>query len=146
MHAKVTPSTKNVFLLLIQAQRRFRERQKTKFTELTGKVEELEGRLGELLTEKVRLEDRTSILEKTLELRRAGSADLDEPSALHRLNSVVWLSNITPIMSPMLQSSRKLACLPLAFRCHVALHAQAPCNVLAGRDSSIDSMHVTCTT
>jgi predicted nuclease with TOPRIM domain len=71
-----------------QAQRRFRERQKAKFTELTGKVEELEGRLSELLSEKARLEDRTSILEKTLEMRRGSSLDTDEVFA-GRLNSVV---------------------------------------------------------
>lgn len=74
---------------VLQAQRRFRERQKTKFTELTGKVEELEGRLGELLSEKARLEDRTSILEQTLELRRASSADLDDAAGLHSLHAVV---------------------------------------------------------
>lgn len=71
-----------------QAQRRFRERQKTKFTELTSKVEELEGRLGELLSEKTRLEDRTSILEQTLEMRSATSLDADEVIA-RRLSSVV---------------------------------------------------------
>lgn len=71
-----------------QAQRRFRERQKAKFTELTGKVEELEGRLSELLSEKARLEDRTSILETTLEMRRASSLDTDETS-MRRLPSVV---------------------------------------------------------
>ena len=72
----------------MQAQRRFRERQKTKFTELTGKVEELEGRLEELLSEKARLEDRTSILQRTLEMRRAGGVEPDE-AAVSRLDSVV---------------------------------------------------------
>ena len=72
----------------MQAQRRFRERQKTKFTELTGRVEELEGRLEELLSEKARLEDRTSILQTTLEMRRASSAEPEE-AAVSRLDSVV---------------------------------------------------------
>ncbi|EIE25859.1 hypothetical protein COCSUDRAFT_40110 [Coccomyxa subellipsoidea C-169] len=70
-----------------RAQRRFRERQKTKFTELTGKVEELEGRLGELLSEKARLEDRTTILEHTLEMRRATSGETDD-SLARRFSSV----------------------------------------------------------
>ena len=52
-----------------QAQKRFRERQKTKFTELTSKVEQLEARLASALVEKARSEDRASILEKCLELR-----------------------------------------------------------------------------
>ena len=97
---KALQSVKDAIFLLAQAQRRFRERQKTKFTELTGKVEELEGRLGELLSEKVRLEDRTSILEMTLELRQAGSAELDEPSALRRLNSVVWRRTLSTMTLP----------------------------------------------
>ncbi len=58
---------------------------------MTGKVEELEGRLSEVLSEKARLEDRTSILEKTLEMRRASSLDGEEDSA-RRLNSVVSYS------------------------------------------------------
>ncbi len=58
---------------LLQAQRRFRERQKTKFIELNTRVEELEGVIGELLSEKTRLEDRTSFLEKALECRSSGS-------------------------------------------------------------------------
>ena len=52
-----------------QAQKRFRERQKTKFTELTSKVEQLEARLASALVEKAKSEDRASILEKCLELR-----------------------------------------------------------------------------
>ncbi|CAL5218481.1 g167 [Coccomyxa viridis] len=56
-----------------RAQRRFRERQKTKFIELNTRVEELEGVIGELLSEKTRLEDRTSFLEKALECRSSSS-------------------------------------------------------------------------
>jgi hypothetical protein len=86
---------------LAQAQRRFRERQKTKFTELTGKVEELEGRLGELLSEKARLEDRTTILEHTLEMRRATSGETDDSLARH-LSSVVCASALPLACSPLL--------------------------------------------
>ena len=53
----------------VQAQKRFRERQKTKFTELTSKVEQLEARLATALVEKAKSEDRAAILEKCLELR-----------------------------------------------------------------------------
>ncbi len=51
-------------------------------------MEELEGRLGELLSEKARLEDRTTILEHTLEMRRATSGEIDELLA-RRLGAVV---------------------------------------------------------
>ncbi|BDA44082.1 hypothetical protein COCOBI_05-2660 [Coccomyxa sp. Obi] len=83
-----------------RAQRRFRERQKTKFTELTGKVEELEGRLGELLSEKARLEDRTTILEHTLEMRRATSGEIDELLA-RRLGSVELNESGTSTANPV---------------------------------------------
>ena len=52
-----------------QAQKRFRERQKTKFAELTSKVEQLEARLAGVLAEKAKSEDRALILERCLELR-----------------------------------------------------------------------------
>ncbi len=51
-------------------------------------MEELEGRLGELLSEKARLEDRTTILEHTLEMRRATSGETDD-SLARRFSSVV---------------------------------------------------------
>lgn len=78
-HAGISPDQATVYpeasltrsLPSLQAQRRFRERQKTKFVELNTRVEELEGVIGDLLSEKTRLEDRTSFLEKALECRRS---------------------------------------------------------------------------
>lgn len=64
-----------------RAQRRFRERQKTKFVELNTRVEELEGVISELLSEKTKLEDRTSFLEKALE-SRSSSCETDVSSVL----------------------------------------------------------------
>lgn len=52
-----------------QAQKRFRERQKTKFAELTSKVEQLEARLAGVMAEKAKADDRALILERCLELR-----------------------------------------------------------------------------
>ena len=46
--------------------------------ELNTRVEELEGVIGELLSEKTRLEDRTCFLEKALECRSTSSSG--EPS------------------------------------------------------------------
>ncbi|KAK9915932.1 hypothetical protein WJX75_006126 [Coccomyxa subellipsoidea] len=96
-----------------RAQRRFRERQKTKFTELTGKVEELEGRLGELLSEKARLEDRTTILEHTLEMRRATSGETDDSLARH-LSSVDLSDTGASNSSPLGQLSSPHLHAPLA--------------------------------
>jgi len=70
----------------VQAQRRFRERQKTKFVELNIRVEELEGVISELLSEKTKLEDRTSFLEKALECRSSSETNA---SAMPRTASAV---------------------------------------------------------
>lgn len=73
----------------VQAQRRFRERQKTKFVELNIRVEELEGVISELLSEKTKLEDRTSFLEKALECRSSSETDA---SAMPRSASAVSIA------------------------------------------------------
>ncbi|GIL65285.1 hypothetical protein Vafri_19086, partial [Volvox africanus] len=52
-----------------KAQRRFRERQKTKLMELHKQIEELAGKVSNLQTENAALHSRTSILEKVLDMR-----------------------------------------------------------------------------
>eukprot|EP00198_Chlamydomonas_reinhardtii_P008805 XP_001698142.1 predicted protein [Chlamydomonas reinhardtii] len=52
-----------------KAQRRFRERQKTKLLELHKQIEELTGKVSNLQTENAALHSRTSILEKVLDMR-----------------------------------------------------------------------------
>lgn len=52
-----------------RAQRRFRERQKTKIQELHQQIEELTSKVGSLQTENAALHSRTSILEKVLDIR-----------------------------------------------------------------------------
>lgn len=52
-----------------RAQRRFRERQKTKIQELHKQIEELTSKVSNLQTENAALQSRTSILEKVLDMR-----------------------------------------------------------------------------
>lgn len=55
--------------------------------ELNSRVEELEGVISELLSEKTRLEDRTSFLEKALECR-SSSSEADGVTALRSASLV----------------------------------------------------------
>ncbi len=87
-------------------------------------MEELEGRLGELLSEKARLEDRTTILEHTLEMRRATSGEIDELLA-RRLGSVVrdcqqyWVQK--PLCHQLSHFSNNLSSVVSQSACRTAL-------------------------
>ena len=112
---------------MLQAQRRFRERQKTKFIDLNTRVEELEGVIGELLSEKTRLEDRTSFLEKALECRSSSSES--------NLSAMPCSGSQAGSLTP---ASRPLACQQQCFLIarHPTLCQQAqPCIAVHGQSA-----------